>query len=210
MLGYDVAVADNTRAGLGIGYAHSAIDGKALNNTTGFNTYQAMAYVAHEDGTWFADGDVSYGRNGYSGVRQIAFTGVNRMALGKYDGEDVTGYVTTGRHFFTDAVTITPLVSLQVTHLTMNGYTETGPGDIDLQVASQRYNFLESGLGVNAARHFDLEDGRDLLPELHVKWLHELLNPNVQNTAMFTATGSTPFVTSGLNAAPDTLDAGAG
>jgi outer membrane autotransporter protein len=210
MLGYDVAVADNTRAGLGIGYARSKIDGKALNNTTGFNTYQATAYIAHEDGTWFADGDVSYGRNSYSGRRQIAFPGISRTAFAKYSGEDITGFVTTGRHFFTDDVTITPLVSLQVTHLNLNGYTETGAGDINLQVSAQSYNFLESGLGVNVARHFDLEDGRDLLPEVHFKWLHELLNPNIQNTAMFTATGSTPFVTTGLNTAPDTLDMGAG
>ena len=92
----------------------------------------------------------------------------------------------------------------------MDGYTETGAGDINLQVASQSYNFLESGLGVNVARHFDLEGGRDLLPEIHFKWLHELLNPNIQNTAIFTATGSASFVTSGLNTAPDTLDIGAG
>jgi outer membrane autotransporter protein len=210
MVGYDAAVADNTRAGLGIGYARSKIDGKALSNSTGFNTYQATAYIAHEDGIWFADGDVSYGRNSYSGRRQIAFSGINRTALAKYSGEDFTTFVTTGRHFYADDVTITPLVSLQVTHLNLDGYTETGAGDVNLNVAAQSYNFLESGLGVNVARHFDLDDGRDLLPEVHFKWLHELLNPNVRNTATFTATGSTPFVTSGLNTAPDTLDMGAG
>lgn len=210
MVGYDVAVADNTRAGAGLGYARSKIDGKALSNSTGFNTYQATAYIAHEDGIWFADGDVSYGRNSYSGRRQIAFSGIDRTALAKYSGEDFTGFLTTGRHFYTDDVTITPLVSLQVTHLNVDGYTETGAGDVNLQVASQSYNFLESGLGVNVARHFALDDGRDLLPEMHFKWLHELLSPNVRNTATFTATGSTPFVTSGLNTAPDTLDMGAG
>lgn len=210
MLGYDVAVTDDTRAGVGIGYARSKIDGKGFSSTTGFNTYQATAYVAHDDGTWFADGDLSYGRNSYSGRRQIAFTGVNRIALSKYNGESITSFVTTGRHFFTDDVTITPMVSLQATHLNLNGYTETGAGDINLQVAPQSYDFLESGLGVNAARHFDLDDGQDLLPELHVKWLHEFLSPNMQNASLFTATGSTAFVTPGHNAAPDTLDVGAG
>ena len=210
MAGYDVAIADNTRAGLGIGYAHSKIDGKAISNTTGFNTYQATAYIAHEDGTWFADGDVSYGRNSYSGRRAISFTGVNRTALAKYSGENITGFVTTGRHFYADEFTITPLVSLQVTHLNLDGYTETGAGDINLQVSAQNYNFLESGLGVNVARHFVLEDGRDLLPEIHFKWLHQAFNPKIQNTAIFAATGSTPFVTAGLTMAPDTLDMGTG
>jgi outer membrane autotransporter protein len=210
MLGYDVAVADNTRAGVGIGYARSKIDGKGFSNTTGFNTYQATAYIAHDDGIWFADGDLSYGTNSYSGSRQIAFSGVNRTALAKYNGENVTSFVTTGRHFFTDDVTITPMASLQATHLHLNGYTETGAGDINLQVASQSYDFLESGLGVNVARHFDLDDGGSLLPEVHVKWLHEFLTANIQNSSLFTATGSTAFVTPGLNAARDTLDIGAG
>jgi len=138
------------------------------------------------------------------------FTGINRTAFAKYGGEDFTGFVTTGYHLFTDGVTVTPLVSLQVTHLNLDGYTETGAGDIDLQVAAQSYSFLESGLGVNVARPFDLDDGRDILPEVHFKWLHEFLNQNPLNTAVFTATGSTPFVTSGLSTAPDTLNIGTG
>ena len=210
MVGYDVAITDDTRAGLGIGYAHSKIDSKTLGNTTGFNTRRITAYVTHEDGTWFADGDLSYGANSYSGQRQIAFTGLNRTAIAKYSGSDATSFVTAGRHFLTDDYTITPLVSLQGTHLGINGYTETGAGDIDLQVASQNYNFLESGLGVNVAQNYDLDDGRVLLPEVHFKWLHELLSQNPHTTAMFTAAGSTPFVTAGLNTAPDTLNAGAG
>ncbi len=210
MAGYDVAFNDDTRIGLGGGYAYSKINGKGFNNTTGFNTYQATAYVAHEDGRWFANGDISYGWNNYSGNRPIVFPGVNRTALAKYSGEDFSSYVTAGYHFFADAFTVTPLASLQATHVRLGGYTETGAGDINLQVAAQRYNFLESGLGANAARHYDIGDGQDLLPELHFKWLHELLDQNFQNSAVFTAAGSTPFVTQGMGADRNTLNAGAG
>jgi outer membrane autotransporter protein len=210
MAGYDMAFSSDTRIGLGVGYAHSKVDGKLAGNTTGFNTYQVTGYIAHEDGSWFANGDVSYGRNGYSGIRQIAFTGINRTAFAKYGGDDATVFLTTGYHFFTDDFTVTPLVSLQATHLNLDGYTETGAGDINLRVSSQSYDFLESGLGANVARPFDLDDGGALLPELHAKWLHEFLSQNLQNVAAFTATGSTPFVTPGLNAARDTLNVGAG
>jgi outer membrane autotransporter protein len=210
MLGYDVAVSDDTRAGAGIGFAHSKINGKVFSNATAFTSYQATAYIAHDDGTWFAGGDVSYGRNNYSGSRKIAFTTINRTALAKYSGSDITGFATAGRHFFVDDVTITPLSSLQFTHINLGSYTETGAGDINLQVAAQRYDMLESGLGATATRHFALEDGQDFVPELHLKWLHELANPNVSNTATFTATGATPFVTLGLNQSADTLNGGAG
>jgi uncharacterized protein with beta-barrel porin domain len=208
MMGYDVPLNVDTRAGLAVGYARSTVNGKTFINSTGFNSYQATAYIAHEDGTWFADGDATYGWNNYSGRRSIIFPGINRTAFAKYGGTEITGLVTGGRHFSADDYTITPLASLQATHVGLNAYTETGAGDINLQVAAQDYTFLESGLGANVARHFDMDDGRDLLPELHAKWLHEIVLPQPQNTATFTAIGSTPFITLGEKQPADTLNAG--
>jgi len=210
MIGFDVPLSQDTRAGLGGGYARTTIKGKSLSDSTGINTYQVTAYIAHDDGTWFGDGDLSYGWNGYSGVRHISFPGINRTASAKYSGEDFTGLVTAGRHFAVDDLVVTPLVSVQASSVNLGSYTETGAGDINLQVVAQNYAFVESGLGVNVARHFVLDDATDLLPEIHVKWLHELLGQHFENVAAFTAPGSTSFVTSGLNAAPDTLDLGAG
>ena len=47
-----------------------------------------------------------------------------------------TGYVTTGYHFFVQDFTITPLTSLQYTHMNLDNYKETGAGDINLRVNS--------------------------------------------------------------------------
>jgi len=215
MVGYDTPLNIDTRAGLGVGYARSTIDGKTFSANTGFNTYQAMVYINHESATWFADGDLSYGWNNYSEIRQISFTGVNYTADGKYSGEDFTGYVTLGYHFFdqdifNQGITITPLASLQATHVGLNAYTETGASAVDLTVNSQDYDFLESGLGANVATTFDAGDGKEGLPEIHFKWLHEFLSPAIQNIAALTAAGSPSFITPELNTAADTLNVGAG
>jgi outer membrane autotransporter protein len=210
MVGYDRSIAADTRAGLGLGYARSTIKGKSGNDTTGINTYQATAYIAHEDGTWFANGDLSYGWNNYSGMRHVVFPGIDRRAFAKYSGEDFTSLLSIGRHFFLEDVTVTPLASLQGTHVRLGAYTETGAGDISLKVASQDHDFLETGLGVNAARHFNLDDGKDLLPEVHVKWLHEFLNAPFRDTATFVAVGSSSFDTFGLKPSPETVNLGAG
>jgi outer membrane autotransporter protein len=210
VMGYDRPLAYDTRAGLAIGYARSTIDEKTFVANTGFDTYQAMIYIDHESKTWFADGDVSYGRSDYSETRNISFPGLNRTADGKYGGNNVTAYLTTGYHFLTDEFAITPLASLQATFVGLKAYTETGAGDINLEVASQNYNFLESGLGVNVARYFGLSDDVDGIPEAHFKWLHEIVNPILENTATFTAAGASPLTTPGLRTAADTLDAGAG
>ena len=215
MVGYDTELNSDTRAGLGVGYARSTIHGHTFNSDTDFNTYQAIAYISHETGTWVADGDVSYGWNNYSGIRRISFTGLNREADAKYGGEDITGLVTLGYHFFDQeifdrGITITPLASLQATHVGLQAYTETGAGDIDLKVNSQDYTFLESGLGVNVASPFDAGDGMDGLPELHFKWLYDILNPSFTNTAALTAAGSPSFTTLPLRFTPNTLNVGAG
>jgi outer membrane autotransporter protein len=210
MMGFDQPLADDTRVGLAIGFARSTIDGKIFVANTGFDTYQGMIYINHETKTWFADGDVSYGHSDYSETRDISFPGINRIADGKYGGNDTTAYLTTGYHFLTDGVAITPLASLQATFIGLNAYTETGATDLDLKIASQNYDFLESGLGVSVADYFAMSDGIDGLPELHFKWLHELVNPTLENTATLTAAGSSSLTTPGLRSAPDTLDAGAG
>jgi uncharacterized protein with beta-barrel porin domain len=209
MLGYDVPVAPGTRAGLGMGYARSEIDGKTFIANTDFNTYRAAAYISHERGPWFVQGDLSFGWNDYSGTRHILFPGIDRSAQSSYSGQDYTGYVTTGYHFFVQDFTITPLASLQYTHMNLDNYKETGAGDINLRVNSQDYDFVESGLGVRVARPFTYQYDT-YVPELHFKWLHELSNPALQNTAAFTVAASPLFTTPGLKTADDTCRIGAG
>ncbi len=67
-----------TRVGFGIGYARTTIDGKTVSANTDSNTYVATAYIAHEQGPWFVDGDLSFGWNDYSGNRNILVPGYYR------------------------------------------------------------------------------------------------------------------------------------
>jgi len=209
----DASLGLETRMGVGIGYARSQIDGNPIgtgSSSTGFNTYQATAYISQERGPWFVDGDVSFGWNDYSGTRNISFPGFSQTANAGYSGQDYTAFATTGYHFRTQGFTVTPIASLQYTHVNLDGYTETGAGDVDLKVNSQSYDFVQSGLGVKVARPFAYHDDGTVVPEVHFKWLHELYNPTLQNTATFTATGSTPFITPGINQSDDTYNIGAG
>jgi uncharacterized protein with beta-barrel porin domain len=48
------------------------------------------------------------------------------------------------------------------------------------------------------------------VPDVHFKWLHELNNPALQNTAAFAVAGSPLFTTPGLKTADDTFRLGAG
>ena len=209
MIGYDTPLAPNTRVGLGAGYARSSIEGKTFDTRIDADSYRATAYIGHENGPWFANGSASIGWNEYSGRRHILFTGVDRTADADYDGQDYTAFVNTGYRLPVQKFTITPLASLQYSHIDLDGYTETGAGDINLNVDSQDYNFLESGLGVKVEHGFNYSNKMTLVPDVHFKWLHELYNPTLQNTASFVA-GSPSFTTSELRTPDNTYNVGVG
>jgi outer membrane autotransporter protein len=152
---------------------------------------------------------VSFGWNDYSGMRNIAFPGVNSTANANYSGQSYTAFLTTGYHFFTQGFVLTPLASLQYTHLDLDNYTESGAGALDLKVNSQSYDFLESGLGGKVGRPFAYGDGT-LVPEMHFKWLHEIANPTVDNTAALAVAGSPSFTIPGFKEGDNTYNLGAG
>ncbi len=207
MIGYDMPIGPSTRIGLGIGFADSVAQENHSANKTDFQTYQATAYIGHRTGPWFVHGDASVGYNDYTGTRQIAFPGVNRLAKASYGGQNVDVSAATGYDFPVGRFTLTPLASLQYTNVHINGFQETGAGAINLRVGSQSYDFLESGLGVKLAREFTLDVGV-LVPEVHGKWLHELVNPTLSQTVAFAAPGATAFSTLGMKTGADTLNAG--
>ncbi|MDB5361593.1 MAG: hypothetical protein JWO51_2890 [Rhodospirillales bacterium] len=208
MMGYDFPIAPDTRVGLSIGFADSSIDESGVANKTDFQTYQATAYIGHRSGPWFINGDASIGLNDYTGNRQIVFPGVDRTARAKYSGQTYGVSAYTGYDIPVDQFTVTPLASLQYTNIRTDGFQETGAGAIDLRIASQNDSFLESGLGAKVARDFNVPYGV-LKPEVHAKWLHELSNPTLSQTAAFTAAGSPSFTSPGLKTSADTLNAGA-
>ncbi|WP_431285007.1 autotransporter domain-containing protein [Humitalea sp. 24SJ18S-53] len=209
MIGYDMALGPNTRAGVSIGRARSTIDGNAFDSRTVFDSYVATAYVGHERGAWFVNGALSVGWNDYTSSRQMSFPGVYRAAQGSYGGQDYTAYGTTGYNFVANGVRLTPLASLQYTRVDIDAYNETGAGDLNLNVQSRSYDFLESGLGGRAAYPF-VRSGITFVPELHARWLHQFSNPTMTQTASFGAVGSSSFVVPGQRTSDNTFNVGAG
>ncbi len=209
MIGYDAPIDPATRVGLGLGYARSTIGAKGFSDSTDFDTYNVTAYIGHQQGPWYINGNLSYGWNDYSGQRNVSFLGFGQSAKAHYSGQDYTAFVDTGYHIPAYGFTVTPLASLQYTRVNTGNYTETGGGAIDLAVGSRGYDFIESALGVKIAHDFKYDTGT-FVPDVHVKWLHELGNPTMMQNAAFAVPGSPSFATTGFKAADDMLNIGAG
>jgi len=211
MIGYDLPIGPDTRAGVGIGFAHSLIEGDTFGAgtaRTSFDSYRATAYIGHERGPWYVHGDVGIGLNTYTGERNISFTGVQRRASSDYSGQDYTAAVTTGYRHATNGFVVTPRAALQYTHVNLGSYTETGAGDLSLQVQSQSYDFVEGVLGLRVARPFTHE-GLRIIPAVHANYIRELNNPRLSNTAAFASAGSPSFTTQAPVTGANTYNVGA-
>lgn len=188
MMGYDVPLRPDTRAGVGVGYARSNIDGKTRDTEIDIDSYQAMAYIGQERGPWFIQGAASFSWNEYSDRRHVVFAGVDETAKADYSGQDYTAYARAGYHFYLPAeeVRITPNASIQYSHVRLDDYTEKGAGGLNLRADSQSYNFAESGLGVKADRVFTSpRDGKAIVPEIHFNWFYRLSNPTPKQITKF-------------------------
>lgn len=215
MMGYDVPLRPDTRAGVGVGYARSNIDGKTHDTEIDIDSYQATAYIGQERGPWFIQGAASFSWNEYSDRRHIvlplALPSVDETAKADYSGQDYTAYARAGYHFYLPAeeVRITPNASIQYSHVRLDDYTEKGAGDLNLRADSQSYNFAESGLGVKADRVFtSSRDGKAVIPEIHFNWFYRLSNPTPKQITKFVP-GRRSTTTRGQDLARSTFNVGA-
>jgi uncharacterized protein with beta-barrel porin domain len=116
---------------------------------------------------------------------------------------------TSGLNLYAGGMTITPSASIEAMRVNVDGYEERGAGDLSLRVQSRKYDFVESGLGLKVAKRF-LVAGGSFEPEVHGRWLHELSNPNLSQTAFFPVPGSSAVTTPDVSGAKNTYNVGAG
>lgn len=209
VLGYDMPVNDITRVGVSTGYVQSDIEENGFSGKTAVDSYQVKAYVEYTPEPWYVQGSLAAGIDRYDGSRQIVFPGLNRSAKSNYDGRQYTALISAGKHFSLDqAITVTPSLSLQASNIQVDGYTENGAGDLNLNVSDQDYDFVQSGLGIKAERVIQV--GKNTyVPEIHAKWLHNFNSTTMEQTAAF-AGGGSEFNVEGIDQDRDLYNVGAG
>jgi outer membrane autotransporter protein len=208
MLGYDVPVTERTRVGLGAGYVRSNIDGNNSDNRTKIDSYHLTAYFNYAPDAFFLQGAVTAGVDKYDGTRNIVFPGISRQATSDATGQQYSATINAGKHFGLNETTITPLVGLKATRIYVEGYQESGAGDVNLRVDSQTYDFLQSSVGLKAERVIQTAKG-SFAPEVHAKWLHDFNSTTMEQNALFTG-GGAKFNMQGIVQDRDTYNVGAG
>ena len=208
MLGYDVPLSDQTRIGLGGGYTNTSIEDNNSSAKTKVDSYQVTGYFDYAPQPWFVRAALTAGIDKYDSNRLISFPGINRSVNADYRGKQYTGLVTVGKHLYVNETIITPLASLQASHIKVDSFSENGGGDINLNVNKQDYDFLQSSLGVKAERVIKTSNGA-VSPEIHARWFHDFSSTTMEQTASFAGGGSS-FNAQGIKQDRDSYNVGTG
>ncbi|MFH0772145.1 MAG: autotransporter outer membrane beta-barrel domain-containing protein [Candidatus Omnitrophota bacterium] len=150
----------------------------------------------------------SFGWNKYNGKRNINIgSTIKRTTNADYSGRQYGAYIGGGYDIKGySSATLTPLVSLQYSHLNLDSYTETGADALNLSVKKQGYDTLQSGLGVRTEYPIEFKNFT-LTSEVHGKWLYDFFGDEVTMTSTFTGGGAS-FEAKGYKPAQSSFDVG--
>ncbi|HPS21158.1 MAG TPA: autotransporter domain-containing protein [Candidatus Omnitrophota bacterium] len=201
--GADLPIAnDSIRMGIGAGYGQTFVRSKDFSGRTDIDSIPASAYMTYDDknNPFYIDGVFTFMYNTYSGTRNVsAGPTIQRVANSDYDGQQYIAYFEGGYSFFLKNFILTPLASINYTHLHVENYTETGADALNLKVAAQDYDMCQTGLGAKIAYPFQSAFG-ELAPDMHFKWLYDWVGDSQATSANFSG-GGTSFATNGFSPA---------
>jgi len=201
-------VLEGVTTGASFSYAQSSVDSKSVSNaSTDINSYIGTLYGSKvmDDGL-FINGQLGFGYNDYETERTVSGVG---QAKGDTNGWQATAKVEAGKDFAMDAITLTPLASLQYTYVDIDGYTETGAGGANLTVNPDAMSTVDAAVGGQIAYAYPLRNGGSLVPSAHAKYVYRMGDTALDTTSRFTG-GGAAFSTGGVKADRSSVNLGAG
>jgi uncharacterized protein with beta-barrel porin domain len=189
IVGTDYRVTGNFLVGLKAGYSHTDATLDDNGSSATIDSYSTGLYASYADKGWYANVIGDYVHNAYTEERNIGFLG--QTANGAPEGNEGFADLDGGYDFHDGALTYGPIAGVQYTHLSVNGYTESGSA-ADLTVQDQEDDSLRSRLGGRVSYAFS-HYGLVFKPHLDATWQHEFMDQSRGITSQFDTTGLGSF-----------------
>lgn len=179
LVGADRVFAPGLTGGIALGFLRGQVDGDGATGEVRIESYQASLYGLYAPPTEasvkpFLDVTIGTGLSRYDSRRTIAFGTLSRRASADSQGTDVTAEAGIGVSTRIEGIEIEPRLHLRWDRIARRGLTETGAGSLNLSVDGRTADALRAGIGVSAARSFDLGNGVRLRPEARIGYAREM------------------------------------
>jgi outer membrane lipase/esterase len=173
--GADYRLRDNLLVGLAAGYNNTNSSFYGSGGSVTANTIPFNAYAAYFPGSLYAYGSVGYALNLYNLKRGVNFGGLARTASSSTTGNQFNLYGETGYDLRLSRFILTPSATLAYSALGVGGFTEQGAGALNLKVAAQSANSLQTGLGARLTGPLQVGSVK-VAPQGYAFYQHEFAN----------------------------------
>jgi outer membrane autotransporter protein len=175
--GIDYRVSDKSVLGAALSYGSSevefAADDGALNTDSFALSLYGSAYAAKN---FYFDGIVNVSNSSYDAERNIVYVDgsglVTADAAGDTDGMTLSGGLSAGYDFLVGGLTISPNLGFFYIDTTIDGFTESGAGGLNLIYDEQKFKSLTGNAGMRLTYAWNLSWGV-LLPHLRADYVRE-------------------------------------
>ncbi|WGD32252.1 autotransporter domain-containing protein [Ancylobacter sp. WKF20] len=202
LMGADVELAPNVRAGLFGGFSQSWFDVDDRNASGSMDSYDIGVYAGAQFGAIALRGGAAYAWNDVSVSRTVSFPGLWQALEADYTTGTTQIFGEVGYDMAVGAYAFEPFAGLAYVHVGGADFTESG-GSAALSVSTDSMATLYSTLGVRVATTLEV-GGRTLTPHATIGWQHAF-GDITPDAALAFAGGSTPFTAAGVPIAEDTL-----
>ena len=201
LMGLDVALAPNVRAGLFGGFSQSQFEVTDRASTGSMDNYDIGLYAGAQLGAFALRGGAAYGWHDVSMTRNVAFPGFAQVTDGGYTTGTTQVFGEVGYDMALGPVAVEPFAGLAYVAVGGASLLEGG-GAAALSVSTGSMDTLYSTLGVRVATSLPMW-GSTLTPRVTLGWQHAFGDTMPSSTMQFI--GGTPFTVSGVPIAEDAL-----
>ena len=188
-------------AGFALGYVSGNQWASGFSGQGTTSSYQASLYASFTQGAFYLDGLAGYGYNDNQMTRQIVLPNLAaRLAQGRTGANQLLGQLEAGYrvgiHEQT-AASVTPFARFQGSTNSQFGFTESGAGSLNLNVAPQTTGSARSTLGAEFAGAFGPDGREKLAVQIRLGWAHEYADTTRPVTASFAGAPGANFTVFG-------------
>lgn len=178
--GLDYRLSDKSVIGAALSYGSSSVDFAADDGALDTDSFALSLYgSAYAAKNFYFDGIVNYSNSKYDANRNITYvdgTGlITADAAGDTDGQTLSGGLSAGYDFLVGGLTISPNVGFFYIDTTIDSFTESGAGGLNLIYDDQKFKSLTGNAGLRLTYAWNVAWGV-LLPHLRVDYVREFEN----------------------------------
>jgi outer membrane autotransporter protein len=204
LAGIDKPILPDLSLGVALGYEHFNLNENDTQSNGDVDTGRLDFYGAYNAG--FATVSFATGF-GYDAISTTRYLPVG-IAKENHHGLEADAAAQISRQFQLGSIQLIPSAGFEYVSLTENGFDEAGASGADLANAGHSNASLQPFIGVEASQTFVAESGTKVIPEVHLQYNQEVLNP--RRREVVTSTDGTPFPINGVTGPHNIVTAGLG